>query len=53
MSLANCASSWAAEYLTRHPILLDELLDARVLGEAPDWSEFATSLRREMAAHDG
>lgn len=47
------ASSWAAEYLTRHPILLDELLDARVLGEAPDWSEFATTLRREMAAHDG
>jgi glutamate-ammonia-ligase adenylyltransferase len=47
------ASSWAAEYLTRHPILLDELLDARVLGEAPDWSEFAMTLRREMAAHDG
>jgi glutamate-ammonia-ligase adenylyltransferase len=47
------ASSWAAEYLTRHPILLDELLDARVLGEAPDWSEFAAALRREMAAHDG
>ena len=25
------ASSWAADYLTRHPLLLDELLDARVL----------------------
>jgi glutamate-ammonia-ligase adenylyltransferase len=25
------ASQWAADYLTRHPILLDELLDARVL----------------------
>jgi len=47
------ASSWAAEYLTRHPILLDELLDPRVLGEAPEWSDFATTLRREMAAHDG
>jgi glutamate-ammonia-ligase adenylyltransferase len=47
------ASSWAAEYLTRHPILLDELLDARVLAEAPDWSEFAAALRREMAAHEG
>jgi glutamate-ammonia-ligase adenylyltransferase len=47
------ASSWAAEYLTRHPILLDELLDARVLAAAPDWSEFVTTLRREMAAHDG
>jgi glutamate-ammonia-ligase adenylyltransferase len=47
------ASSWAAEYLTRHPILLDELLDARVLGEAPDWSEFAAALRHAMAAHEG
>jgi [glutamine synthetase] adenylyltransferase / [glutamine synthetase]-adenylyl-L-tyrosine phosphorylase len=47
------SSSWAAEYLTRHPILLDELLDARVLAEPPDWSAFATQLRREMAAHDG
>ena len=47
------SSSWAAEYLTRHPILLDELLDARVLAEPPDWSGFATQLRREMAAHEG
>ncbi|MFO1360926.1 MAG: bifunctional [glutamate--ammonia ligase]-adenylyl-L-tyrosine phosphorylase/[glutamate--ammonia-ligase] adenylyltransferase [Burkholderiales bacterium] len=47
------ASSWAAEYLTRHPILLDELLDARVLGEAPDWSEFAAALRGAMSAHEG
>ena len=47
------SSSWAAEYLTRHPILLDELLDPRVLAEPPDWSAFTTALRREMAAHDG
>jgi glutamate-ammonia-ligase adenylyltransferase len=47
------SSSWAAEYLTRHPILLDELLDARVLAEPPDWSAFTAQLRREMAAHDG
>jgi glutamate-ammonia-ligase adenylyltransferase len=47
------SSSWAAEYLTRHPILLDELLDARVLVEPPDWSAFTAQLRREMAAHDG
>jgi glutamate-ammonia-ligase adenylyltransferase len=45
------ASSWAAEYLTRHPILLDELLDPRLLAQAPDWSEFARELRRAMAAH--
>jgi [glutamine synthetase] adenylyltransferase / [glutamine synthetase]-adenylyl-L-tyrosine phosphorylase len=47
------SSSWAAEYLTRHPILLDELLDPRVLAEPPDWSAFAAQLRREMAAHEG
>jgi [glutamine synthetase] adenylyltransferase / [glutamine synthetase]-adenylyl-L-tyrosine phosphorylase len=47
------SSSWAAEYLTRHPILLDELLDPRVLAEAPDWSAFTVALRRDMAAHDG
>jgi glutamate-ammonia-ligase adenylyltransferase len=47
------SSSWAAEYLTRHPILLDELLDARLMTQAPDWSEFTATLRREMAAHDG
>jgi glutamate-ammonia-ligase adenylyltransferase len=47
------SSSWAAEYLTRHPILLDELLDARVLAEPPDWSAFAAELRRDMGAHEG
>jgi [glutamine synthetase] adenylyltransferase / [glutamine synthetase]-adenylyl-L-tyrosine phosphorylase len=47
------SSSWAAEYLTRHPILLDELLDPRVLAAPPDWSAFTAQLRREMAAHDG
>jgi glutamate-ammonia-ligase adenylyltransferase len=47
------SSSWAAEYLTRHPILLDELLDPRVLAEPPDWSAFIVALRRDMAAHDG
>jgi glutamate-ammonia-ligase adenylyltransferase len=47
------SSTWAAEYLTRHPILLDELLDPRVLAEAPDWSAFAAALRRDMAAHEG
>ncbi len=40
------ASAWAALYLTRHPILLDELLDARLLLAEPDWGEW----RRELAA---
>ena len=46
--LANllAASEWAAQYLTTHPILLDELLDERMLNAAPDfaqWSAFATA----------
>ena len=41
-------SSWAADYLKLHPIVLDELLDARVLSQEPDWSEFGTSLRRAL-----
>ncbi len=47
------ASSWAAEYLNRHPVLVDELLDARALFAPPDWSAFAQSLRRELAARAG
>ena len=40
------ASEWAAQYLTTHPILLDELLDERMLNAAPDfaaWSAFASA----------
>ncbi|GAB4167173.1 MAG: bifunctional [glutamate--ammonia ligase]-adenylyl-L-tyrosine phosphorylase/[glutamate--ammonia-ligase] adenylyltransferase [Rhodocyclaceae bacterium] len=40
------ASSWAADYLTRHPVLLDELLDTRLLEAAHDWPAF----RAEQAA---
>ncbi len=43
------ASSWSAEFLNRHPILLDELLDARLLFAPPDWREFALRLRRQMS----
>ncbi|MGH8752223.1 MAG: bifunctional [glutamate--ammonia ligase]-adenylyl-L-tyrosine phosphorylase/[glutamate--ammonia-ligase] adenylyltransferase, partial [Burkholderiales bacterium] len=39
------ASAWAAEYLTRHPLVLDELLDPRALYAEPDWP------RLEMALH--
>lgn len=41
------ASPWAAAYLTRHPILLDELLDERQLRERPNWQ----AERRELDAH--
>src|SRR5260221_1160580 len=47
------ASSWAAEYLNRHPIVLDELLDARALFARPDWNAFAQELRRQLAARQG
>jgi len=47
------ASSWAADYLTRHPILLDELLDARLLHAEPDWPAFELELRAEMTLHGG
>ena len=44
------ASSWAADYVTRHPLLLDELLDDRVLYSPPDWREFERDLRAALAA---
>jgi glutamate-ammonia-ligase adenylyltransferase len=46
------ASSWAANFLTCHPILLDELLDARLLVAAPDWTGFRTRLARQLDEHE-
>ncbi|WP_348945560.1 bifunctional [glutamate--ammonia ligase]-adenylyl-L-tyrosine phosphorylase/[glutamate--ammonia-ligase] adenylyltransferase [Chitinibacter sp. FCG-7] len=42
------ASPWVSEYLTRHPILLDELLDVRLLHQAPDWDKLGRLLREQM-----
>jgi len=47
------ASAWAAEYLTQHPLLLDELLDARILLAEPDWAAWREELARQMAGHAG
>ena len=47
------ASDWAAKYLTRHPVLLDELLDDTSLQAEPDWSEFAQECRRQLTAFHG
>jgi len=47
------ASSWAAQFVTRHPLLLDELLDDRVLYAAPDWPAFGQALREQVAAYAG
>ncbi|MFZ5464198.1 MAG: bifunctional [glutamate--ammonia ligase]-adenylyl-L-tyrosine phosphorylase/[glutamate--ammonia-ligase] adenylyltransferase [Pseudomonadota bacterium] len=42
------ASSWAASYLTRHPVLLDELLDPRLLEATPDWRVFRKLLKQQL-----
>jgi glutamate-ammonia-ligase adenylyltransferase len=47
------ASSWAAEFVTRHPLLLDELLDDRLLYAPMDLEAFARTLRTQLAAHAG
>ena len=47
------ASSWAAEFVTRHPLLLDELLDDRVLYAPFDIGAFSTSLSSHMEAARG
>lgn len=43
------ASPWVSEYLTRHPILLDELLDIRLLHQEPEWEKLGRLLRAEIA----
>jgi len=45
------SSDWAARYLIRHPILLDELLDVTTLHQAPDWSAFAAELDTQLQLH--
>jgi glutamate-ammonia-ligase adenylyltransferase len=47
------ASAWAADYLTRQPILLDELLDASVLMEPPEPDAWRDELARMMDEHRG
>ena len=41
-------SGWVAQYLTQHPILLDELLDTRTLYAAPDWPALKRALRARL-----
>jgi glutamate-ammonia-ligase adenylyltransferase len=47
------ASSWAAQFITRHPLLLDELLDDRLLYAPADLEAYARNLRAQLAAHAG
>ncbi|WP_296229394.1 bifunctional [glutamate--ammonia ligase]-adenylyl-L-tyrosine phosphorylase/[glutamate--ammonia-ligase] adenylyltransferase [Ralstonia sp. UBA689] len=44
------ASRWAADYLTRHPQLLDELLDVEALSADPDWPAFRERVRDRLRA---
>jgi glutamate-ammonia-ligase adenylyltransferase len=45
------ASAWASDYLTRRPLLLDELLDARVLLAEADWNAWRVELDRVLRLH--
>ena len=47
------ASPWVSAYLTQHPILLDELLDARLLYAPPQWQELAARLEADLDACHG
>ncbi len=42
------ASPWLAQYLSAHPILLDELLDSRTLYTAPDFALLKAELSEKM-----
>jgi glutamate-ammonia-ligase adenylyltransferase len=42
------ASSWAGEYMTQHPALLDELLDAREMYQPPQWQQIDNDLQRRL-----
>lgn len=43
------SSVWAAQYLQQHPILLDELLDPRILEASHDWNQFRAELHQRLA----
>lgn len=45
-------STWIADFLTRHPVLLDELLDPRTLYRPPRREELADELRQRLSAAD-
>ena len=47
------ASGWAATFLTQHPIVLDELLDDRVRGAAPDCAALAAELAAQLEEATG
>jgi glutamate-ammonia-ligase adenylyltransferase len=46
------ASPWIVTYLSRHPVLLDELLDSRTLYQPPERRHMAAELTRRLARID-
>ncbi|HEX6827805.1 MAG TPA: bifunctional [glutamate--ammonia ligase]-adenylyl-L-tyrosine phosphorylase/[glutamate--ammonia-ligase] adenylyltransferase [Burkholderiales bacterium] len=49
----SATSSWASEFLIRHPILLDELLDDREVLAPPDWPRFQALLESQLKDAEG
>ncbi|MES2500132.1 MAG: bifunctional [glutamate--ammonia ligase]-adenylyl-L-tyrosine phosphorylase/[glutamate--ammonia-ligase] adenylyltransferase [Pseudomonadota bacterium] len=47
------ASPWLAQYLSAHPILLDELLDSRTLYSEPDFAQLKAELIEKMQPLQG
>ena len=47
------SSVWAANYLTRHPILLDEVLDPRLYEIATNVASFRSELEQRLAENAG
>lgn len=47
------ASPWLVQYLSQHPILLDELLDTRNLYSAPDFRLMRAELHRRLSEVEG
>jgi glutamate-ammonia-ligase adenylyltransferase len=41
-------SSWIAEYIAKYPILLDELIDPKLLNNPPELSSYSADLRQAM-----
>lgn len=42
------ASPWVSDYVTRHPLLLDELLDLRLLHAVPEWQKLTRQLTEDL-----
>ena len=47
------ASPWLAQYLSQHPVLLDELLDTQHLYAVPDFAVMREELKRRLAEVEG